>query len=188
MSNSTWVRWSGAAAIVFGVLVFVSGALRIVGGFAVTAAALSFAAMFVGALALIGMFARQNARAGVFGVIGFVVALIGVMLSAAQMYALTFITPTLAEKFPDALVQVNSGPLGFLFPLGYGSFLFGFILFSLAVIRAKVLPRWAAVALIVGAVLNVAGIGAVIVRLAGILIFGAGAVWIGVALWKKPSE
>ncbi|MBI3537963.1 MAG: hypothetical protein HY070_10445 [Chloroflexi bacterium] len=144
--------------------------------------------MFFGALALIGMFARQNARAGALGLIGFVVALIGVMLSAAQMYALTFITPTLEEKFRDALAQVNSGPLGFLFPLGYGSFLFGFILFSLVIIRAKVLPRWAAIALIAGAVLNVAGIGEVIVRLAGILIFGAGAVWIGVALWKNPSE
>ncbi len=174
MSARNLIRWSGLASVLFGVLLAASGIVRISKGPPILAVELAFAGVTVGLFALVGMYVRQLERSGIPGLVGFVVAMIGLALSLGQLYALTF-------------SPVGTGPLGRFFPLGYGPFLYGFIVFSLVTIWAGVLPRWAAVLLIVGAVMNVAGIGIVLIRLIGVVIFGLGAIWLGYALWSSRT-
>ena len=95
----------------------------------------------------------------------------------------------------------EEGPalINVLWPIGFFSFLAGIVIFSIASLRAKVLPS-------TGLILMLAGlVGALVVDLAtgdffeddmdtiawgffiGIPVFGLGLAWIGYSLWKGPA-
>lgn len=93
----------------------------------------------------------------------------GLVLSVGQLYGLTFAVP-------------GVGPLGPLFPLGYGPLLFGFLLLDVLLLRARLVPRMAPVLLIAGAALNAAGFATPDVRLVGVVLFGLGITWLGLAV------
>jgi hypothetical protein len=135
---------------------------------------LAFAGVALGLFALVGLYVPQIQRTGVLGLLTFVVAMLGFAFSLGQLYGLTFTAP-------------GTGPLGILFPLGYGPFLFGLILFDLVTIWAGLLPRIPTALLIVGAALNAAGFATPFVRLIGVVVFGVGAIWLGYALWSTSN-
>lgn len=174
MSSTDLIRASGLANVLFGVLVAASAAVRLAGGDTVAAAWLAFAGVAFGLPGLVGIYLVQVERIGVPGLVAFIVAIAGLALSLGQLYGLTFSAP-------------RTGPLGPLFPLGYGPFLFGLLPLDVIVIRARVLPGLAAASLILGAAMNAAGFAAVEVRLLGVVVFGAGAVWLGRALWAGTT-
>jgi membrane-bound ClpP family serine protease len=93
----------------------------------------------------------------------------GLALSVGQLYGLTFALP-------------GTGPLGPLLPLGYGPFLFGFLLLDLLLLRSGALPRAVPLLLIAGAALNAADFATPEVRLTGVIAFGAGIAWLGLAV------
>ena len=69
----------------------------------------------------------------------------------------------------------------------------GYFLLGLATIRAKILPRWGAILVMIGAILfNLPPIPIgpfpTFVTLLGAVLFGAGAAWIGFALWSSRNE
>jgi hypothetical protein len=169
VSVSTLIRWSGLAGIAFGVLVGASAAVRLAAGDPVVAAWLAFAGVTFGLFALIGLYLPHLGRTGIPGLLGFVVAMVGFAASLGQLYGLTFNAP-------------RTGPLGPAFPLGYGPFLFGLLLFDAVIIWSRVHSRWAAGLLILGAVMNAAGFATVEIRLLGVVVFGAGMVWLGYSL------
>jgi hypothetical protein len=166
------LRGSALATVFFGILVAASAVVRLLNGDSVLAAWLAFAGVTLGLFGLVGLCVPYVERTGVPGLVAFVVAMIGFALSLGQLYGLTFNAP-------------KTGPLGPLFPLGYGPFLFGLLPFDALVIWTRVLPRWAAALLIVGAAMNVAGFAAVGIRLLGVVVFGVGVTWLGYALWTE---
>src|SRR3712207_6290628 len=106
-----------------------------------------YSAAFAGlAVGLLALHDRQAARAGRFGAVALVAALIGIMAQGGNMWFDAFVAPGLAEVAPQAvpaLVLTTMLQLGGL--LSYGLFALGWILFGFASLRARVVP--AAVAL-----------------------------------------
>jgi hypothetical protein len=105
-----------------------------------------FLAWLLAVLGLPGLYARQAQRAGVLGLVGFVLSM---AVAAYHFYLLLYeatATPLLAQ---DPGTQVLIGPggrmthgAGALGPLSF-ALLLGWPVFGLATVRAGVLPRWA---------------------------------------------
>jgi hypothetical protein len=101
-------------------------------------------------------------------------------------WSATFIGPWLAEAAPEVL---DSEPLGMLaigFILSFVLLALGWLLFGLTSLQARVLPRGAAVLLMVGAV----SIFVILfLELPGsTVVFGAALAWMGYALWTGAGE
>lgn len=114
---------------------------------------------FSGALLLTvglpGVYLRQAERAGTFGLVAFLVALAGAALMIASDWNELFagpamiLIPNIDQGFPPSVIA------GFM--LNYGTYTLGWLLFGIATLRAKVLPRPLAILLIVGILLPFAG-------------------------------
>lgn len=170
---SVRVLRSGAAAnVLFGVLIAISAIIRLAADDAATAAVAAWpggvGALF-GIFGLAGLYLGHGDRLGRWAAVAFVSAMTGLALSVAQLYGLTFAPP-------------GVGPLGPFFPLGYGPLLFGFLPLAVTLLRSRVLPRVALLALIAGAALNAAGFATPEVRLAGVVVFGVGIAWLGLTV------
>lgn len=117
---------------------------------------LSLALMLLG---LVGLYAFQSERTGPFGLMSFFLAFLGTVLYAAAVWALLFIGPLIATEAPQLLrgqapasVASRLAIMGFLG--SYGTFALGWLLFGVATLRNRLLPRLAALLLIIGAVLS----------------------------------
>ena len=165
MSSSGLIRWGGLAAMVGGVLYVLAELLDIYNfvlqgeeEFSAVAATASYATetwlFLLGHVlvlfGLFGLYVRQSEATGPLLRVGFLVAFLGTSLGVGASWADTFVVPILADAAPELL---DAGP-----PLGYflsmSIFAIGWVLFGVAVLRARVYPRWAALLLIVGAVLS----------------------------------
>lgn len=133
-------------------------------------------------LGLVALFTRQSQNMRAFGVVAFVIALIGTMLIFGFAWALLFVFPGMAESVPAYLDKLanepNIGIVITLFLVTVGWFLFG-----LASLRAKILPAGSAWIVMVGAfsalVLNT-------MRLPfSWVIFDVGVLWMGWWLWSE---
>ncbi len=176
---SAWVlRTSSVANVVFGVLIAASAVVRLAAADAASAAVAPWLAIIgavFGIFGLSSLYLIHGDQFGVWGPVAFVPAMTGLALSVAQFYGLTFALP-------------GAGPLGPLFPLGYGPFLFGFLLLDGVLLTSRTLPRVAVLCLIAGAVLNAAGFATPEVRLFGVVTFGAGIAWLGSVQVRRPRE
>ncbi len=166
---SIWVlRASFGANVVFGALIAASAVIRLAADDAASAADAAWPGLVgavFGIFGLSGLYLAHGDRLGRWGPVAFVSAMTGLALSVAQLYGLTFAAP-------------GVGPLGPLFPLGYGPFLFGFLVLDVVLLASRVLPRLAVLFLIAGAVLNAAGFATPEVRLVGVVLFGMGIAWL----------
>ncbi len=133
--------------------------------YAVRETAKIFMAVF-SLIGITGMYLRQVRQIGVLGLIGFVVLGVGYLtLLGVQLVAL-FVLPDLAVGQPgyvnDVLaVAISRAPIGdvggiqTLSRIG-ATYIVGGVIFGIALYRANVLARWAAVLLSVGAMATVA--------------------------------
>ncbi len=169
---SAWVlRASSAANVAFGVLIAASAVVRLSADDAASASVAAWPGLIgtlFGIFGLCGLYLAHGDRLGPWGPVAFVPAMTGLALSVAQLYGLTFALP-------------GVGPLGPLFPLGYGPFLVGFLLLDLLLLRSPRVSRVAPSCLIAGALLNAAGVATPEVRLVGVVVFGVGIAWLGYA-------
>ncbi len=165
MSSSDLVRWGGLAAMVGGVLFILAELMDIYNfvllgeeDFSAIAETATYAVeawlSLLGAVLLLfglfGLHVRQSEAAGALGLVGFLVAFLGTALTVGVDWDGVFVVPILADAAPELL---DAGPpLGFA--LSFGIFAIGWVLFGVAALRARVYPRWAALLLIVGAVLS----------------------------------
>jgi hypothetical protein len=113
-------------------------------------------------LALIGtpaMYARQAHRAGTFGLIAFVLAMLAGMAGADSFAFEAFGAPVLAANQITAPLVAPGGVLG-LGPLGAagGASGIGVLLFGITTLRARVFPRAAGILPIVGTAIGAAGV------------------------------
>ena len=186
MSSSGLARWGGLAAMVAGVLLLVAELLELLPAFddypfselALTALFLFQQALYLLGLillsvGLVGLYARQSETAGLLGLVGFLGAFIGTVFFTGFFWANIFVAPALAIRAPEFL------DLGGRFPGFYLSLLVyavGWLLFGLASLRARVYSRGPAIALIVGAALDLLG-----APLSG-LVIDAAFIWLGFSL------
>ena len=125
--------------------------------------------MLMAVLALVGitgMYLSQVRRNGVLGLVGYLVLGAGYLLIACMTYMATFVLPQLITTDPalvdDIITQIKGGtpngdigPLALVLKVQDVSFLAGGLIFGIALFRARVLARWAAVLLAVGGVVTI---------------------------------
>jgi hypothetical protein len=124
-----------------------------------------FAAL--GLAGITGMYLRQVRQMGVLGLLGFLLLSSGYVLILGTSLIAGYVLPSLADTDPayvDAVLATAAGGMpssdigalhAALLVEGF-AYLVGGLLFGIALFRARVLARWAAVLLAFGAVLSVA--------------------------------
>ncbi len=154
MSSSMLFRLSGLALILGAILAIIA----VVGHNAVRQASeladltnppsvMFVRLLMVGALLVIlglpGLYARQAERAGVLGLIGFVLTFVGLLFADVVMTALYgFIAPKIAATSEGrALIEAGLPAPGFMM-LVFPMILIGLLLLGISILRANVLPRW----------------------------------------------
>jgi hypothetical protein len=126
--------------------------------------------ILMGALALAGitgMYLRQVKQTGVLGLLGYLVFSVGYLLITSTTLVSAYVLPSLASADPgyvnDVLAAATNGTakgdIGLLQSVikvqGF-AWIAGGLVFGIALFRARVLARWAAVLLAVGSLVTVA--------------------------------
>ncbi|CAN5452341.1 MAG: hypothetical protein ACR2N0_08265 [Rubrobacteraceae bacterium] len=168
MAQSKLVRLGGAAAMGSGVLLvagelmyFVVGLGESMEGSAATLSSPSSifqSALFLlaGVLlvgAVISVYSRHAASAGILGTAGFLMAFVGTILVAGTFWDGTFITPALAADAPELLEAAPPALVMLGFNLSFALFSVGWLLLGLAMLRTRAYPRPVAAMLMLGAIL-----------------------------------
>jgi hypothetical protein len=126
--------------------------------------------VLMAALALVGitgMYLRQVTRAGVLGLIGYLLLSTGYLIIMSSSFVAAFILPSIADNNRAYVNDVLTAALGGHAIGGIGllqhairvqgvTYLAGGLLFGIALYRARVLARWAAALLAVGGLLSAA--------------------------------
>ncbi len=164
MKFTTLIWLSGLAAVLAAMLLLISDVLELlVFGFEnVSAIATRDVYVFIMAgvllaalllsLGLIGLYASQAEAAGSLGLLGFLMAFVGTVLFAGFFWAQGFFAPVVAEAAPGLLDNVPRW-LYFGSVMTFFLFALGWLLFGVATFKARIYPRWAALLLMIGAVL-----------------------------------
>jgi hypothetical protein len=114
-----------------------------------------------------GMYLRQVTQSGVLGLLGYVVFSIGYLLILSTSVVSGYVLPSLADTDPGYVTDVLAagtggtpqGDIGLLqsvFQVQGIGYLAGSLVFGIALFRARVLARWAAVLLAVGGLVTLA--------------------------------
>lgn len=166
MSSSSFVRWGGLAAVASAVLAISSFVLYlvVVGGSRISEAATSAAfflpsgaqllAMVLLLMGLVALFVRQAEAFGALGLAGFILALAGTTLAAGALWSQVFVVPRLAQAAPE-VADTGAGSVLAGYMISFLLFGVGWLVFGVATLRTRMLPRWAVILLIVGAVLSI---------------------------------
>lgn len=120
----------------------------------------------LGLVAVTGMYLSQIRRNGVLGLVGFLLLGGFYLLTSGMTYMATFVLPQLATTDPafvsDVITQIKGGtpdgdigPLALVLQVQSVLFLAGGLIFGVALFRARVLARWAAVLLAAGGVITI---------------------------------
>jgi hypothetical protein len=170
ITTTKLTRASGVAAVAAGLLfIFVQlihphGAVATVTTTAWTVTALITMAMAVLALVgLTGMYLRQVPESGLLGLVGFVLFGSCFVLTTAGTFVEVFVLPPLADQAPEYVdgflatftggaVDGDVGSLQVAAVVSAVTYLLGGLLFGVAMFRARILARWAAMLLAVGSV------------------------------------
>lgn len=207
MSSATLIRWSGLAALVGYALLAVVAVVFVFAfpeDVAPSVAATSntwlvlhglfLIAFLLGLVGLVGLYARQAQKAGVLGLIAFLMTFICFMLRFGWHWMETFVWPMIAQAAPRLLDHPEPVPAANVFGAVDRSsvllLLVGWLLFGVASLRARVLPRWAALLVLVGAVVDLT-LGFVVDFPFSAVVAGPGLAWMGYAVWahkQAPSE
>lgn len=202
-ANATLVRWSGLCLMAAGVLI--AGAVAHPDvfdvGFAVAAResplwavwhALWLASVVLSLFGLAGLYVRHADRLTPLGVVGFALAVPGLVLVACVAYVEAFVMPIVARSDPalldwdgplltSAAIRITGG-LALVW-------LLGLLLVGVATWRANIVPRGAAAALTVGAPAFAVfeGLFVPLLGMLSVVVLAAGHVWLGYALWSEPT-
>lgn len=134
--------------------------------------------LFVLVLALVGVHSRQAEAAGTFGLVSFVLAFSGTLLLTGTTFTVVFVMPAITKAAPGFL---DAGP-----PTGvFVSFIaFGptWLVYSIASLRARVLPKRAVIFLLVASILATGPILPV-----GLLLMGIALIWLGLKLDRRAA-
>ena len=200
------IRWSGAACIAGGLFiaafVLVHPWDQLVGSAAArtaqwrTAHTFHFIGALFALLGVVGIYAQVRDRVTTLGAVGFVVSFIGNALFLGTGMITAFIWPMLAMHAPATVEQggaIFSAPVSAIaFLLTAVAMTIGYVMFGIALTRARAFPFVAIVMLVVGAILGmipphpVTPFPWAALVLGGVL-YGIAMIWIGSLLWRGKA-
>jgi hypothetical protein len=200
MSASKVIRWAGLSAVIAGVLIVVTQLIHpaddpssVATSSWAIAHSLILGSSIFGLLGIAGLYARQVEESGWLGLIGFLMLIVAEALITGFAVVEAFIFPVLATEAPQYIVDFfafeNLGAFGAVLLVTILLFVIGGLLFGIAVIRAGILPRWAAILFIIGSVssLVVPALPEAAGKIIGVVL-GLGLAWLGYALWSERRE
>ena len=197
MTPSALIRVSGLATIVGGILYAVFPLLHpdhTAAGYTSWMWVPAHMSPNVGAIlvlfGLVGLLVRQLERAGMFGVVAFVVAFIGTASFVMGAMIEAFIIPFMALQNPEIVDGPPPPGVGEAFLVITTLFSIGYLILGIATYRARVLPRNVGMLLMVGSLAEIilpklGGIDPSLDSLwvVGFVLFGAAVAYFGYALW-----
>ena len=198
MSASNVIRWAGLSLVVAGVLLVVDPIIHpadepelIATNSYAIAHYLVLGSVIFGLLGIIGLYARQVEEAGLLGLVGFLMLFVALMLFAGFAFFEAFIIPVLATEAPQFTGglfagEISLGVLETVILVAGPLEVIGGLLFGIAIIRAGILPRWAAILFIIGILPG--RFGPEVVARIGSVVLGIGLAWLGYALWSERRE
>ena len=181
------VRWGGLAALLAGVLLVVSELLRLYidlidpelyRSIFVFNGVLGLLLSVLVQLGLVGLYARQVGVAGTLGLVGFVLAFVGVNLSMGASFVDAFAKPVVWPWEDPEYFERTVAALAIFAP----GFVLGWVLFGVASLRTRIYPRAAATLLIAGALILLLPLPL------GGLVFAAALAWMGYVLFTGRDE
>jgi hypothetical protein len=141
---------------------------------------------------LIGFYLVQAGKAGRTGSIGFLLTFFGILVLTTQIMVAAWILPVIAAQpnAPKTAFELldPSGPLPVFSWVIFAAYLpagIGLIMMGIATMRARVLPRWAGLLLIIATVLDFAVLGGApgeLIVKAGDVLFDVAKLWFVYAL------
>jgi hypothetical protein len=165
-------------------------------GWIVVAVLTALMALFA-LVGITGMYLRQVESMGLLGLIAYLVYSAFFLLVIGYSFIEVFVLPQLADDasqfvsdslalFANDPIEGDLGPLQALNPVAAVLYLFGGLLFGVAVYRARILARWAALLLAVGTLsaLAVPLVPHSLARMAAIPV-GIALVGLGWSLWRE---
>jgi hypothetical protein len=151
-------------------------------------------------LGFTGLYARQVNQAGWLGLAGYLMSGLSWVLQSAFIFTEAFILPPLAAVAPQFVESFLTLANGSTAPVDIGAlpaiynvvgllYIVGGLVFGIATLRARVLPRWPAILLVVAAVLTPAAalLSHPLNRLLAIPM-GLAVAWLGYTLWSERRE
>jgi hypothetical protein len=211
ITASNLTHWAGLSAIVAGIMYVIVGLSHTFvshyGGLAsvtndvwVLTHSLTIGVSFFGLLGIAGIYTRQVEKAGWFGLAGFLLLSLWLVLLPGFTFFETLILPLLAvdaPKFAEGFLGIFTGSAGAtsfgtlttVWTLMGAIYILGALLFGIATLRAGILSRWAAGLFGVGALLSPAFalIPPALGSLAAVPV-GLGLAWLGYSLWSERRE
>ncbi len=160
---------------------------------------LTLAMSVLALVGITGMYLRQVTAAGLLGLVGYLLFAACFLLLVAGTWVEAFVLPPVADEAPqfvDDVVAIPAGgtivgDVGFLDTGGKvlgGTYLLGGLLFGIALFRAAVLARWAALTLAFGTVLTLALplLPHTLGRMTALPV-GLGLAGLGISLWRESD-
>jgi hypothetical protein len=201
MSNRSLIRWGGLLYVLAGLSLIIQQvfhpaqiALPGATGIWVLVHTIGYFGLALGLLGLVAVYARQKEKAGKLGLIGFVLAFLGNALTVGAAFLDSYLLPVLVANAPAVLGApptdpgpLFGGPAGIIILLSSLTVTVGFVLFGIATWRAGVLPRWAALIVIVSAWFGIAAIFSQAIFSVAAIVFSIGNAWLGYAVWADPG-
>ncbi len=207
ITTSKLIRWAGLSALLSGICYILVGLFHpanVPSSVTTTPWAvvhvLACAMCFFGLLGLSGLYAKQAEKSGWLGLVGFVMISLWLVLIMGFSFVEAFILPSLATTVPklaegwmgmlnSSASEINLGVLPTLWTLTAPLYMFGGLLFGIAIFRAGILPRWAGVLLALGCLLApVAALLPLDAQPKMAVPVGLALAWLGYALWSARRE
>jgi hypothetical protein len=171
------------------------------GGWAIITA-LKFAMCFFFLFGITGLYARQVEEFGWLGLMGYLVFSLSWALQSGFVFVEVLLLPVLATAAPQFVVsylgvvnghpgEMNIGVLPVIYNLLVGiPYMLGGLLFGIATLRARIMPRWPATLLAAVALLTPAAVllPHAIQRMAAGVPMGLAIAWLGYALWSERRK
>ena len=154
-------------------------------GWPYRASAVTLLVGFAGlAIAAVALYERQAVAAGRLGAFGLCAALIGTFFLGGDYWFETFAVPWYAVVLPEILTIPGADWLAVGGTTSYLLFSLGWLLFAVAGFRAKVFPRLACIALMLGAIV---GFYAALPPFGAVL--GVAVLWLGITVLRmRPTS
>ncbi len=208
ITASKLIRFAGLSALLSGILFIVIQTIHpadilssVTTGRWVIVHYLSMTMCLLGLFGITGIYARQVEEAGWLGLAGYLLFSLFYAFTMGFNFTEAFISPLLpteTPKFVESLLalpsgssgEMNLGALTTVYSLTGGLYMLGGPLFGIAMIRAGILPRWAAVLFTSGGPVSALVVSLLphpLDRIAAVPL-GLGLAWLGYALWSERRE
>jgi hypothetical protein len=198
------IRWAGLAALAAGLCYTAVGVLHpaneaetVTSAAWISAHVLAMGTSFLGLFGLTGLYARQAEKSGWVGLAGYLLLSLWLALILGFTFVEVLILPALAAASPvfvaawlglfnGATGGLDLGALSFTWTLTAPLYILGGLLFGIATFRARILSRWAAALLALGAVIGpLAALVPLDWQPKAAIPVGIALAWLGYSLWSE---